>query len=279
LGENLKRIKRISTRNAEFQVVESLKTNRSKRTKLRQGFIEGIESIKQALAADIVISRIIYAKGRELSDWALNLIESLPIESVIEMDPQLYHDLCDREEPSEIIATFEYPNRDISDARISDDSIFLLFDRPSDKGNLGSIIRTANSFGVDGIFILGHGVDPFDPKVIRSSLGGVFHTPVYHITSMDSLLNWLTIFRGSHAGSMIGSDSSGDRVISQAGVTTPVVLVLGNEAKGMSKSIQESCDAVVQIPGQGNVNSLNVACAGSILLWELYKSKMKFSFG
>jgi tRNA G18 (ribose-2'-O)-methylase SpoU len=126
---------------------------------------------------------------------------------------------------------------------------------------------------VDGVFISGHGVDPFDPKVIRSSLGSVFHTPIYEIESMDSFIRWMGNVRQQYSGSLIGSDSDGTELLSARAFSTPIVLALGNEAKGMSRSIKETCDAIVRIPGEGAVNSLNVACAGSILLWELYKSR------
>lgn len=263
---------KISRKNAEYQIIESLKNNRSKRTKLNQGFIEGIESIKQAAGANLQFTRVIFPKNRKLSDWGLDFLESDSIESIVEMDQALYEELCDRHDPSEFIATFRMPLRELSNKIINPDSIFLLFDRPSDKGNLGSIIRSANSFGIDGVFVLGHAVDPFDPKVVRASLGSVFHTPIYKIESMQTFNGWMAHVRQAHNGSLIGSDSTGTTAISDMDLPRPIVLVLGNESKGMSKSLKEECDTIVQIPGEGNVNSLNVACAGSILLWEIYKS-------
>jgi tRNA G18 (ribose-2'-O)-methylase SpoU len=137
----LKNIKRISTKNAEFQIIEALKINRSKRTKQNQGFIEGIESLKQAIDAQIEFTRVIFPSDRKISDWGVKFLKSNFIENIIEMDQQLYNELCDRNDPSEFIATFRIPERILTTEIITDNSIFLLLDRPSDKGNLGSIIR------------------------------------------------------------------------------------------------------------------------------------------
>ncbi len=268
----MSRLLRISTRNSEFQIIESLKNNRSKRTKLKQGFIEGTESLKQAVSAGCQFTRMIYQKDRTLSDWAKGILESSIVEHVIEMDALLFNELSERSEPSELLATFLYPIREFSTNITRPESVFLLVDRPSDKGNLGSLIRTANSFGVDGVLIFGHGVDPFDSKVIRASLGGVFHTPIYQIQSLDELVQWIAFFRSKFSGLLIGSDSTGENIASNVEYPLPIVLALGNEAKGMSRSIKDLCDFVVKIPGDGNVNSLNVACAGSILLWEIIKA-------
>jgi hypothetical protein len=105
----MSRSKTISVKNAEYQIIEALKTNRSKRTKLQQAFIEGIEGVKQAIAAGFHFTRIIHPAGRALSDWAKNFIGSGSIDEVIELDPELYAGLCDRSKPSELLATCALP--------------------------------------------------------------------------------------------------------------------------------------------------------------------------
>jgi TrmH family RNA methyltransferase len=146
----------------------------------------------------------------------------------------------------------------------------IVFDRPSDYGNLGSIIRSANAFNVDGIFIIGHGIDIYESKVIRSSLGSIFFTKVIKIKSMKVLSDYIKIQKEKNSMEIVGTDSNGTISIKDCKINKPVMVIIGNEAKGMSIGLKEICDKIIRIPMEGNINSLNVSCAASIIMWEIY---------
>jgi TrmH family RNA methyltransferase len=184
----------------------------------------------------------------------------------------LYKSLCDRDEPSEIVITAKVDFLGIDDLRLPSNPFLLVFDRPSDMGNLGSLIRSANSFDVDAILIIGHGVDVYDPKVIRSSLGSIFHSKIVLVQSMPEFEAWITEQKRSNKLNVVGTDSTGDVSLLRHPLIKPIAVVLGNEAKGMSVALKNLCDYIVSIPVSGAVNSLNVACAGSIILWDVYKN-------
>jgi 23S rRNA (uridine2479-2'-O)-methyltransferase len=262
----------ISVENSEFQVIQALKLNRAKRHKAGEIFIEGIESIKQAVSAGLEVTRIITPDVGKLSGWSQDLIRNHPQAKVIEMAFGLYKSICERDEPSEIVVTAGVGFRSMSKLHLPKEPFVLVFDRPSDAGNLGSLIRSANSFGVDAILIIGHGVDVYDPKVIRSSLGSVFHSQVAHVPSMPEFEAWLAEQKQTNRLSVVGTDSTGDVSLMSHTLARPIAVVLGNEAKGMSVALKALCDYVVSIPVSGAVNSLNVACAGSIILWDVYKN-------
>jgi 23S rRNA (uridine2479-2'-O)-methyltransferase len=262
----------IKSENDEFQIIQAIKLNREKRNRTGEVFIEGIESIKQALAAEIEFSRFITTNVGELSNWGKNLLQSNKIATIIEMKKDLYQKLCDKEQPSELIATARVRKYKLNDIDYGQLPFILMFDRPSDYGNFGSILRSANSFDVDAIFVLGHSIDIYDSKVIRSSLGSIFHMKIICIESMEELKQWIDNQKQKKAISIIGTDSTGEISILDKKIKKPVALILGNEAKGMSKSLKELCDYIIRIPISGNVNSLNVSCAGSIFLWEIYKN-------
>lgn len=188
------------------------------------------------------------------------------------MSFDLYKSLCDKEEPSEILVTSRVEFLTLNELKVSDNPFLLIFDRPSDFGNLGSIIRSADAFGVEAVFIIGHSVDIYDPKVIRSSLGSVFHSQIVLIQSMQDFESWLTKQKQKSHIRIVGSDSSGNTSLLTHPLTKPIAIVLGNEAKGMSLALKNLCDDIVSIPLSGAVNSLNVANAGSILLWDVYKN-------
>ena len=263
----------ISTENAEFQIIEALKLNRLKRNRLGELFIEGTECIKQAVNANLEMTRIIAVDMKNLSDWAKDLIGKNKNAKIIEMSPELYNSLCDRADPSELLATAKIRQNTLKD--ISEKNPFIIvFDRPSDYGNLGSVIRSANAFGADGICIVGHGIDIYESKVIRASLGSVFFTKVIHVESMDILKEFIEKQKAANNMMVIGTDSAGEHSIREQKIAKPVMVIIGNEAKGISIKLKELCDIVVRIPMEGDVNSLNVSCAASIVMWEVYVTKL-----
>lgn len=262
----------ISTENAEFQIIRALKSNRTKRHQAGEAFVEGIESIKQVDRAGLEITRIIAHDLESLSSWSKDLIRKNRQARIIHMAYDLYKSICDREEPSEIVVTVKVRPISLHDLNLSVQPFLLVFDRPSDYGNLGSLIRSANSFGVDAIFILGHSVDVYDTKVIRSSLGSIFHSTIIPIQSMQEFESWIAMQKKETHLSIVGTDSSGEVTLLNQPLKKPIAIILGNEAKGMSVALKNLCDYIVSIPLTGVVNSLNVACAGSIVLWDVYRN-------
>lgn len=264
----------ISVRNAEFQIIQSLKHNRAKRHQLEEIFVEGIESIKQAISAGIEITRIVVYDEAGLSDWGKALIRTSKAQLIV-MTFDLYKELCDRSEPSELLITAKVAPVRLEELNLPDQPVVLIFDRPSDHGNFGSLIRSANAFDVDAVFVVGHGIDWYEPKVIRASLGAVFHTAIVQIQSMQALKDWIAQEKARNNIRIVGADSTGNDSLVDVALHRPVALILGNEAKGMSVALKEVCDQLVRIPISGVVNSLNVACAGSILLWDIYRNERR----
>jgi len=261
----------ISVENAEYQIIKSIKLNRMKRNELQEIFIEGIECIKQAIKANFEITRIITKSMNGLSEWGKRVIKQNNNVRIIEMSEKLYNELADKDNPSEMLMTAKKKKYKICEID-SDNPFIIVFDRPSDYGNFGSIIRTANAFNVDGIFIIGHGIDIYEPKVIRASLGSIFFTKIVTIESMETLLDYIRIQKEKNGMEIIGTDSNGTISLKDNKINKPIMVIIGNEAKGMSIKLKEICDKIIKIPIEGNINSLNVSCAASIIMWEIYKN-------
>jgi len=267
----------IKAENAEYQIIQSLKLNRAKRNKSREIFIEGIECIKQAVNSNIEITRIIINDINNLSNWGKSIIEQYRDVKLIEISGKLYNELSDKTNPSEMLITAKIRADTIEDIQ-TENPFIVLFDRPSDHGNLGAVIRSANAFNADGLFILGHGVDVYEPKVIRASLGSVFFTKIVTIESMEILVEFIKAQKMKNNMEVIGTDSAGTVSVKDYKIKKPAMVVIGNEAKGMSVKLKEACDKIVKIPIEGNVNSLNVSCAASIIMWEIFKNDENYSF-
>jgi TrmH family RNA methyltransferase len=239
---------------------------------LSSGYLAGVEVEKRRVNDRLVklICSAFKVNERWLKEGDGEMFSKGP--KIIEMSPELYHSLCDRNNPSEMLVTAKIDLLNLQDVKLSDKPFILLFDRPSDTGNLGSIIRSANSFNVDALFIIGHGVDIYDPKVIRSSLGGIFFTQIVMLQSLNEIEEFISREKAKNGMKVLGTDSKGDVSLAGGTLSRPLMIIIGNEARGISLALKGLCDGIISIPISGQVNSLNVASAAGIFMWEVYKN-------
>jgi TrmH family RNA methyltransferase len=143
--------------------------------------------------------------------------------------------------------------------------LVLILDRLQDPGNMGTIFRTADAVGVAGLFLLEPCVDPFDPKTVRSTMGSIFSVPFARTSRVDELFQHLA---GLGYG-LVGADTTrGSNAWQSDALRGPVALVLGNEAQGLSPDLQRTITSYVSVPQHGRAESLNVAVAGAVLMYE-----------
>jgi TrmH family RNA methyltransferase len=136
---------------------------------------------------------------------------------------------------------------------------------PQDPGNIGTILRTLEAVGADGLFILEGGVELYHPSVVRASMGAIFRKPVIQV-SFIGFVEWAK----KHGYQLVGSSSHAmtDYRDFHRG-NRPVILLLGNEQKGLSPEQMAVCDFVVSMPMKGRVSSLNLAVAAGVLLYQM----------
>ena len=262
-------VKIVSTDN-NFQRLEVLKRNRQKRFHYGTFVVEGVRNINQAVGNGWKVQSFLYADGGALSDWARDLLSSVRTEVNFALAPHLMESLSDKEETSEILAVVEMRNPSLDALALNSLSCILLCDRPSNPGNLGSIIRSADAFGVQAVLLYGHAVDPCDPRTVRASMGSYFSLPVVHVPSFENLENWLGQMRQLVPLNVIAAVEDGVLDAREFDFEGALVLCVGNEGTGVSRSIASLCDQTVRIPMTGTTSSLNVSCAASILLYEAF---------
>jgi TrmH family RNA methyltransferase len=172
---------------------------------------------------------------------------------------------------AELSATAEIQEIEI---KRSDKPFILLVDRPSKKGNLGSIIRSADAFGCDGVIVTGHSVDVYDPEVISASMGSFFSVDIEKIDENSNLIGKIDKLKEKYADmKIVAATERGDGEIRDGDFRAPILLLIGNESEGLSKFFLDICDCKVKIPMVGQASSLNVACATSIFLYEIFSQR------
>lgn len=145
--------------------------------------------------------------------------------------------------------------------------LVLVLDGVEDPANLGAIIRTAEGAGVHGVIIPKHRAAGLTPAVAKTSAGALEHLPVAQVTNLARALDELKA-----AGLWVaGADPAAVDVYHHARLLPPLALVMGGEGRGLSRLVREHCDVLVRLPMRGQIESLNVAVATGILLYEVMR--------
>jgi 23S rRNA (uridine2479-2'-O)-methyltransferase len=270
----MSKIVRIYSSNADFQQLEALRRNREKRQKLRLFLVEGVRPINQLLAHGWEVDAFVYERGRDRSDWAEGILARSTARVHYELPPDLMAQLSGKTEPSELLAVAVMPSDDLSRIPLRENLLVLIFDRPSSPGNLGTLIRSGDALRADGLVITGHAADLYDPETISASTGSIFALPAVRVGSPRDLEPWFESLQQQLGGmQLVGSDENGEHLIDALGWSRPTCLVLGNETWGMSAHFRARCDTTIRIPIYGSASSLNVACAASIMLYEIDRQR------
>lgn len=172
--------------------------------------------------------------------------------------------LSDTQSTQGIFAVCKMKNEDV---KIDLNGKYIALDNVQDPGNLGTIIRTADALGIDGI-ITGGGCDVFNPKVLRSSMGSVLRMKIKHSQSLASSLDDL---RKSGMAVFGTSPDANAEKITDVNFSGGCACVIGNEANGISDEVKESCSEIITIPMQGRAESLNASIAAAVVMWEMLR--------
>ena len=204
---------KIYSKNSEYQKLEVLKTNRNKRHRYNEFLVEGVRNINEAIKNGWSFSSLIYSFEKNLSNWAVDVIKKTKTQINYELTNTLMTDISDKSDTSELMAVIQMRANDTGLLKLSDNPILALFDRPSNKGNLGTIIRSCDALGVEGLVITGHAVDLYDTETISASMGSFFKIPVISLESNDSVLNWIAGLREKYTNLQVVGTSAHARYI------------------------------------------------------------------
>lgn len=267
--------KKIFSKNSTYQQIEVLKTNRNKRYKYNRFLVEGVRSLNEAVKNGWKIHSLLYAEGG-LSDWAKNMLETVRTEENYCLTPELMRELSDKEDTSELMAVIGMREDRLDTVELSDNPFLVLFDRPSNKGNLGTMIRSCDGLGADMLILTGHSVDLYDPDVVVSAMGSFFNLPVVRIDDNGKLYGFIENMKKKYSDfTVVGTTAHRENPIWSADLTVPLMLMIGNETMGLNRAFKESCDMLCTIPMSENsyASSFNVSCAASVMMYEVIRQR------
>lgn len=269
-------VRKLYAKNADYQKFEVLKTNRSKRHRYGEFFVEGVRNLNEAARNGWEIVSLLFESGRPLSDWARDFLATVHTQVNWELSPQLMADLSGKEERSELLAVVKMRPDEPDRLPTPENPLYVLFDRPSNRGNLGTLLRSCDALGADGLILTGHGVDLYDPEVVGASMGSFFRVPAVRMPENTAVFRWIARMKSRYPGfTVIGTTAHKQRTLWKEDLSGPVLLMLGNETDGLCYAFKSRCDVLCTIPmaETSSASSFNVACAGTVLLYETVRQR------
>jgi len=234
---------------------------------------EGLKLVIDALDAGwrirtLIASRALLAENELLSRTAARTVAAGA--DLIEASDKVLATISRRDNPQSAIGVFEQRTSRLDRIDLGERGVLVALDRVRDPGNLGTILRTADAAGAAGVVLVGESVDPFSLEAVRATMGSIFALPVARVTEAEFLH-----FRRGFRGQVVGTHMRGAtdfRAPSYAERAT--ILLMGNEQAGLTDALAESCDTLVRIPQVGRADSLNLAVATALMLFEARRTSL-----
>jgi TrmH family RNA methyltransferase len=234
---------------------------------------EGLKLVIDALDLGWQIKTLIFAKAG-LGNQAVEKVAARTVASggnVLEVSEKVLSAITRRDNPQMVVGVFSQQFMALKDIRPKTGDVWVGLDRVRDPGNLGTIMRTVDAVGAKGIILIGDTTDPFAVETVRATMGSVFAVPVAKTTA-EQFLAW----RKGFGGLVVGTHLKGAvdyRTVDFSG--KPVLLLMGNEQQGLPDDLAASCDSLLRIPQAGRADSLNLAIATGVMLYEIRRGALK----
>ena len=251
---------------------ERIKHARRVRDGREEGLIlvEGLRLAEEALRSGLRVEAALVSAGTAEARLA-TLITQIEAQQapVWQVRHEVLNALTDTVQSQGVALIAKRPQRLLKDFAALPGTLFLALDRVQDPGNMGTLLRTAEAAGVSGLIALGGSVDVHSPKVLRSSMGSAFRLPLITEATADLLMQ----FRTEHSLCLVAAAGEGEMDYDRHDWRQPTLLLLGNEGRGVADDLLQACDKRLRIPMANGVESLNVAAAGAVMLFEAARQR------
>jgi len=250
-------------------------TNKKSREKSGAFLAEGLKLVIDALELGWTIRTLVYAKAAK----GKPLVEQVAAKTVaagglvLEVSEKVIASITRRDNPQMVVGIFDQRWRQLRDVKPKSGETWVALDRVRDPGNLGTIIRTSDAAGASGVILVGETTDPFSLETVRATMGSVFAVPVVKATP-EEFLAW----KRTAGVSVVATHLAGAvdyRTIDYK--KKPVVLLMGNEQSGLPDALAKEADALARIPQAGRADSLNLAVATAVMLFEARRHLLTLS--
>jgi RNA methyltransferase, TrmH family len=266
----------VGFRQIEFTPVQSkikkLQTDRHYRNGKGLFYAEGIRNFVEAVDNDYSIDTIIYSEKLLVSPIARKMVRQLKRDGTAfaRVTPEQFRAVSVTERASGIAAIYRRQFHKLEQLKFADNICWTALSEIRSAGNLGTLFRTSAAVGGGGFILIGDAIDPFEPSVVRASMGAIFRQKIIR-ANLKQFQNWVK----TNKLQVVGASPDGAVDYHKAVYQSPTILMLGNERSGLTETEKQACGQTVRIPMTGGTDSLNVAVAGSLLLYEVFRASQR----
>lgn len=252
----------VSPRNERVKYAVRLRERRFRQQENAM-LVEGCYELTLALRSGLRPMQVFLCEALA-REWPDSLLTLRPLT----VGREAFEKMSYRENPDGWLAIFPLPRRALTELRLSANPLLVLTEAVEKPGNLGAILRTADAAGVDGLLVCDARTDLYNPNVVRASRGALFTVPAVE-TSNEEALSFLR----AQGVSILATTPRADISYTEINLNQPLCIAVGTEDEGLSDFWLKQADWKVRIPMRGYVNSLNVAAAAAIVLYEAVRQR------
>ncbi|MCW5695177.1 MAG: RNA methyltransferase [Bauldia sp.] len=188
---------------------------------------------------------------------------------ILQVSNAVLEKISRRENPQMVLGVFRQRLADHATVVPGESGVWVALETPRDPGNVGTIIRTVDAVGAEGVILVGPSVDPFSIEAVRATMGSLFHVKLVRANEAEFLA-----LRAGWPGIVVGTHLSGTEDYRGVDYGRPVLLLMGNEQSGLTAPLAAACDHLVRIPQAGRADSLNLAVATGVMLFEVRRKAL-----
>jgi TrmH family RNA methyltransferase len=242
----------------------------AKHRREQQAFVvEGIQPVSRAITSGWDVDTLLLAPDLLSQPDALQLVEEQEATgvAVARLSAEVFARVAERDRPGGLAAIVRMHPTRLDDLVVAPDSVVVALHRVDKAGNLGTIIRTVDAAGAAGVALIGDCADEYSPAAVKASMGSLFAVPVARVAEPDDLFGW------AHEQGVTVIATSGAATTDHwsADYRTPLAILLGSEGRGLPAEVLDRADQQVRIPMTGTAESLNLATAAALTIYESRK--------
>jgi TrmH family RNA methyltransferase len=250
-------------------LIKTLKSLHAKKGRLETGLFlaEGARLALEAADLGIWPDTLLYARAALERPYISDLLGHAESHGVriIETNENILAQVSKRDNPQTVIGAYRQMLTPLDQIG---ENLVVALEGIRDPGNLGTIVRTADSSGADGVVLIGECCDPFSVEAVRASMGSMFAVKLAR-ASFDEVLRW----KNARSAQMIGASLKGVLIAPDANLSKRVVVLMGNEQSGLPAEMEAACDLLVRLPMRGRADSLNLATATAVMLYDVWRRR------
>lgn len=230
-------------------------------------YLEGLRIVGEALEAGAEVETLVFAAELLRSEFGHTLVEEFSARGgqLLEVSREVFERLALKDGPQGIAAVVRQHWTSLDEVRVTPGKPWVALDSVADPGNLGTILRTHDSVGGQGVILLDQSTDPYDPSAVRGSMGALFDQKVVRC-SLEEFAAWKDKTRVP----VVGTSGTAQMDYHEYRYPVGMVLLMGSERQGLHERHLALCDALVRIPMVGKSDSLNLAVATAVTLYEMF---------